>query len=290
MQKVCLVTGATSGIGLVTAIYLAQKNCRVIITGRSSHKCQKIVSEIKKETANQEIEYLLADFSKLDDIRNLAKNFSKKHRKLDILVNNVGVYHKNNSLLANAYKTTITVNYLAPFLLTNLLIDALKKPAASRIINISSFTHRQTKLNLDNFLGNDKDDPKKAYRISKLAVIMFTYEIVKKLKGTNVTANVMCPGGVATNIWQTNRDLATTTFKLFLPLLKTPEQAAKLVVYLAESPELKNVTGKYFEIPTHFKFMPYNIKKTMVSSSPESYDQTLIKKLWQLSEELTGLK
>lgn len=288
-DKVCMVTGATSGIGLVLARELALNKAKVVIVGRSEEKCAKAIAEIKESTG-QDVDCLLADFQSLDDIRALAKNFLKKYDRLDVLINNAGVYLKSRTLTRDGKEMSIAVNYLSPFLLTNLLLPLMKKSVSARIINVSSLAHRGKNIDVDDLMcERSKDHPSTCYGKSKLALIMFTYELAKRLGNCRVTVNAMCPGGVATNIWQVNNDLKTRAFRLAVPLLKTPEQAAELIMYLVKEPSLQGTTGKFFAIPKHLKFSKVDLEKSEYPSSPQSYDQELAKKLWEMSEEITGM-
>ncbi|MCX6812569.1 MAG: SDR family oxidoreductase [Candidatus Berkelbacteria bacterium] len=288
-NKLVMVTGATSGIGKEAAKMLASDGARVIIVGRNQEKCQQTVKEIITETKNKNLEYLLADFQYLGEIRLLAEKFHTKYDKLDVLINNAGVYLKRRETTADGRELSFSVNYLAPFFLTNLLLPALKKSDSARIINVSSLSHLGAKIDFDDiFSEKSNQHPKFAYRRSKLALIMFTYELARQLKNSNITVNAVCPGGVATALWKTNNDLQTKATRLIVPLLKTPQQAAGLLVYLAESPEANNISGKFFALKKHSRFRNYNYKNTISKSSPESYILPDQKKLWQVSKELVG--
>jgi len=286
-NKVCLVTGATSGIGLATAKELARDGACVIVVGRSKKESQAVALSIADETNCPKVDYLSADFQSLREVRDLAREFQKRYKRLDVLINNAGVYLKDRQLTQEGLELTFTVNYLAPFLLTDLLLPILKKSAPARIINVSSNSHRGLKIDLDDLMTERAiDHPKTAYGKSKLALLMFTYQLAEKLAGTHVDVNAICPGGVATNIWQCNNDLATKAFRLAVPLLKTPEQAAELIIYLVKSPELEGVSGKFFALQNHLKYIKSDLRKTERQSSPESYDTQIAQELWKASEEL----
>lgn len=273
--KVCLVTGATSGIGRVTAGALAARGATVVITGRTPAKAQEAVAQITGETGNDSIHYLLADFVDLQQVEEMAAAFKERYNRLDVLVNNAGTYF-NRRHIKDGIEMTFLVNHLAPFLLTNLLLEVLKASAPARIITVSSDAHKYDQMNFDDLSFKRGYFGMRAYARSKLANILFTYELARRLSGTGVTANVVHPGQVATNIWRTN-------FGIFGPLLKwliglsalTPEEGADTVIYLASSPEVEGVSGKYF------------VKRQAVPSSPLSYDEGVARRLWEVSKALT---
>lgn len=274
--KICLVTGATSGIGRITATELSAKGANLIITGRNHQKTKDTAQEIITKTGNPSVAYLTADFSDLDQVRSLATTFIDRHPHLDVLVNNAGGFFNFRIDTPYGVEMTFLVNHLAPFLLTKLLLGHLRASPSGRIVNVSSEAHRQDQMEFNN-LGFQKGYfGFKAYARSKLANILFTYELARRMENTNVTVNALHPGRVATNIWKTN-------FSFFGPALKwimaqfslTPEQGADNSIFLASSPEVERVTGKYF------------IQREPKQSSPVSYDENVAKKLWEVSENLT---
>ncbi len=277
--KVCLVTGATAGIGKITAAALAEQGAQLVVHGRSKAKAEETVQEIKAATGNQQISYLLADFSDLDQVRELAKNFQDRFQHLHLLLNNAGGFFNKRTLTSYGVEMTFLVNYLAPFLLTNLLLDTLEESAPSRIINVSSEAHRQ-----DRMIFEDLDFKKgyfgiKAYARSKLGNILFTYELARRLEGTGVTVNALHPGHIATDIWKTNFGLIGPALKRIMGFFSlTPEEGAENSIYLASSPEVTGISGKYF------------IKSEPAPSSSLSSDPALARQLWEISEKLTGLK
>lgn len=276
LGKVCLVTGATAGIGKVTATKLAAQMATLIITGRNQQKTAATAQQIKSESGNKLVHYLVADFSDLQQVRDLAATFKKQYTRLDVLVNNAGAFF--NSRIRTPYEVEMTflVNHLAPFLLTNLLLETIKSSAPARIVNVSSESHKQDKMNFDDLGFNRNYFGVMAYGRSKLANILFTYELARRLANSNVTVNALHPGFVATDIWKTN-------FSIFGPALKwivgkialTPEQGADNSIYLASSSEVAGITGKYFN------------KREPVQSSPISNDEIVAQKLWEISERLT---
>lgn len=277
-EKICLVTGATSGIGLETARELAQMGATVIVVGRNPEKCAKTVAEIRQQTGNVQVEFMQADLSSQKQIRALAEEFKKKYVQLDVLVNNAGIVKMFREESVDGIEMTWAVNHLAYFLLTNLLLDVLKTSAPARIVNVSSAMHYSARVNFADLEFKHGYNPLTVYGHSKLANILFTYELARRLDGTGVKANVLHPGGVRTNLVASNGGL----FKwIGQPLFNLQAisviQGAQTGVYLASSPEVEGVTGKYFDQCRERK------------SSRVSYDETVQKQLWQMSEEMTNL-
>ena len=276
-QKVCIVTGASSGIGKETAEGLAELGATVVMVCRSRKRGDDALADIRRRSGSNSVELLLADFASLDSVRTLAKEFMQKHDSLDVLVNNAGVAMVRRSVTADGFETTFQVDYLSHFLLTNLLLDELKRCAPSRIVNVSSASHYDGHLDLDDLQMKNRYGVMKAYSRAKLAQVLFTYELSRRLEGTGVTANCLHPGAVATNIW--SRPLGPFSFlgKISRLFLISPKAGAETPVYLASSPEVEGVTGRYFD------------KKREKKSSAESYDRNLAEKLWTESARMTGL-
>ena len=274
--KVTLVTGATSGIGKVTANALAAFGAHVVIVGRNQEKTQQAMADIKKETGSNELSYLLTDFADLQKVRELSGAFHARFSKLDLLVNNAGAFFTSRVLTQYGVEMSFLVNHLSPFLLTTLLLDKVKDSAPSRIINVSSEAHKYGSLSLDDLELRRSYSGMKAYARSKLANILFTYELARRVEGTGVTANALHPGHVATNIWRSNFPIVGPALKWLMGLIAlSPEQGADTSIYLASSPDVSNVTGKYF------------VKRLPVDSSSITYDSNVAKRLWDLSEDLT---
>lgn len=277
-KKICLITGATAGIGLETAKGIAEKNIHVIIVGRSKEKCEAAIQYIKEKNNNASLDYLLCDLSSQKSVRNLAKDFLETYNRLDILVNNAGAVYSELQYSEEGVEMQFAINHLAPFLLTNLLLDILKKSAPSRIINVSSRSHYRGKINFDDLYHTEKYWAMTVYEQSKLANVLFTYELDRMLEGTGVTANTLHPGVVDTTIGNTNsKGIVSFAWRIIRLFGITTEQGATTSIYLATSEEVKEVSGKYFD-----KCKP---KK----SSKASYDREMALKLWQVSETLTGL-
>jgi NAD(P)-dependent dehydrogenase (short-subunit alcohol dehydrogenase family) len=274
-DKVCLITGATSGIGQAAALTLAKMGATVILAGRSEKRCQNSITKIKRETGNQNVDYLLADLSVQAQVRALAAEFKSRYERLDVLVNNAGAFYAFRQVSADGIEMTFAVNHLGYFLLTKLLLETLKASAPARIVNVASNSHLGEHLDFDNLELKRGYWAVRAYGRSKLANLYFTYELARRLEGTGVTVNAMHPGFVRTNMGANNGWLV----RLFLPLVHlsslTPEQGARTAVYLASSPEVEGVTGKFF------------VRDREVASDLVSYDESAAKRLWEISEEMT---
>jgi NAD(P)-dependent dehydrogenase (short-subunit alcohol dehydrogenase family) len=278
-SKVCLVTGATSGIGAETALQLARLGAAVIVIGRNAQKSAVTVARIRQQTGNAAVEFMLADLSSQQDIRRLGQEFKRKYRRLDVLVNNVGIVRMRCQESVDGIEMTFAVNHLAPFLLTNLLLDVLKQSAPARIVNVSSALHEQGKINFDDLQRKKSYNALAAYNNSKLANVLFTYELARCLARTNVTVNVLHPGAVKTNLIASNGWFFKRVVQPLFDLQAiSVEQGAQTSVYLASSPEVEGVTGKYFA-----RCKPR-------ASSRASHDEAAQKRLWRMSAEMVRLK
>lgn len=276
-NKVVLITGATDGIGRVTAEQLAQAGARLVIVGRNAEKTAQVAEEIGKKTLTN-IEYLVGDLSAQADVRRVAQEFRQRHDRLDVLINNAGAYFVSSKLSRDGIEMTFALNHLAYFLLTNLLLDLLIASAPSRVVNVSSGAHFGGGLRLDKVQNPPRYNSWRAYQESKLANVLFTYELARRLEGSGVTANVLHPGFVATNFGRSNGGLFGPLFRFLQLGAISPEEGAKTTLYLATSPAVESVSGKYF---TRSKAVP---------SSPFSYDKQLARRLWDLSAAVTGLE
>ena len=274
--KVCMVTGANSGIGRVTAEELAGMGATVVMVCRNRSKGERALSEMREKTGGS-LELLLADFASLDSVRRLAEEFRKTHDSLQVLVNNAGRVGVRRSVTADGFETTFQVNYLSHFLLTRLLLDSLKRGAPSRIVNVSSESHYGGSIPLEDLQLTKGYGVMKAYGQSKLAQVLFTYELSRRLTGTGVTANCLHPGSVATNFGWGALGPFSFIGKISRLFLISPAKGAETPVYLASSPEVEGVTGKYFD------------KKMEKRSSEASYDEKLAAKLWEKSSAMVGL-
>ena len=274
--KICLVTGSTSGIGKVTARELAKQGATVVLVSRTRAKGEATQTEITQATGNPHVELLVADLSLLADVRRLASEFQHTNSHLHLLVNNAGCAYPTRTLTSEGLEATLVVNYLAPFLLTELLLDRLKASAPARIVNVSSAQHANAHIDFDNLQGEKKYGNLSTYNQAKLAVLLWTYELARRLKGTGVTVNALHPGITATNFPSGMTGVLAWGMKLSKPFLLTPEKGAQTTLYLATSPEVEGVTGKYF------------VKSHETKSSNDSYDQTVGARLWEVTEQLVA--
>ena len=275
--KVCLVTGATSGIGKVTARELAQRGATVVVVGRSEARSAATVSQIRRQTDNSSVEFLLADLSSQQDVRRLAKEFENRYPRLDVLVNNAGAIMLSRRESVDGIEMTFALNHLAYFLLTNLLLDRLKSSAPARIVNVASNSHERAKLDLDDIQVRGRYWGFGAYARSKLANILFSYELARRLEGTGVTVNALHPGLVGTNFLANNGPFGKLLRMAVVVKGMSVERGARTSIYLASSPDVEKVTGRYY------------FKEQDVPSSIASYDEDSARQLWRLSAELTGL-
>jgi NAD(P)-dependent dehydrogenase (short-subunit alcohol dehydrogenase family) len=266
-KQTILITGATDGIGKLTSLMLAKKNAQVLIHGRNKEKVLAVVEELKKSSGNKNITGLTADFSSLAEVRKLAAEVLINYPAIDVLINNAGAGFADERKSKDGYELRFAVNYLAPFLLTHLLLPALRNAAPSRIVNVSSIG--QSPINFDDIMLEKKFDAVQAYRQSKLALIMFTIDLAEQLKDENITVNSLHPGTYLNTNMVRNANLTP---------LGEPEIGAEAEVYFAISPKLNNVTGKYFN------------EKTESKADSEAYNKESRKRLWELSVKLTKLR
>jgi len=276
--KVVLVTGGTNGIGKATATGLACMGATVIITGRDPERGAAAVDEIKRASGNESVDLLLADFGSLAQVRQLADTVQSNYNQLNVLVNNAGVWQTTRTETVDGIETTFAVNHLAPFLFTNLLLPLLRRSAPARIVNVASVGHSYVSLNIDDLEGTRGYNQQRAYNQSKLANVLFTYELARRLQGTSVTVNALNPGWVNTSMTQNTGGIAALINTLARPWQLTPERGAQTSIFLASSPAVEGVTGKYFD---H--------KQQETRTSNESYNQRLAQRLWRVSAELTRL-
>lgn len=267
--KTCLVTGANSGMGKETALALAQMRATVVMVCRNKRKGEAVRREISKKTGNESVDLLLCDLSSLAEVRALAAEVRNRYGKLHVLVNNAGLFSFSGRTV-DGFETTFGVNYLAPFLLTNLLLELLKSSAPSRVVNVASVMHFGAHIDLAAIEKRETPSGWGAYSHSKLASVMFTYELARRLHGTGVTANCLHPGGVATGIWRIPPALVR-------PFLKSAKKGAETAIYLASSPEVEDASGEYFE------------NKSVKKSAVESYDEEEARGLWDTTSKLVGL-
>jgi len=277
-NKTVLITGASAGIGLHTAIGLAKLGAEVVMVGRDERRTAEAVSLVKAQTGNPSISYLIADLSSLKEVRKLASEFKSNYQKLDVLLNNAGAIFLRRKTTVEGYEMTFGLNHLNYFLLTDLLLDMLKAQPKARVVNVASNAHYRGHILFDD-LQSEKGffNGMSVYSNSKLANVLFAYELARRLKGTNVTANCLHPGFVASN-FALNNGFLVNIFMAFMRHRLTNEQGARTSIYLASSPDVEGVSGRYFH---------YNMKEKR--SSDESHDESVAKRLWEASEKMVSL-
>jgi retinol dehydrogenase-12 len=277
--KTMLITGATNGIGKVAALDLAKQGATIVIVGRNPEKTARVVQSIQDQSNNPAVDGLIADLSSISEVRNLARTYHQKNTHLHVLINNAGGIFADRQVSVDGYEYTFALNHLAYFTLTNLLLDMLTADAPSRIINVSSHAHVGASLDF-NDLQNERHygyGGYRAYGQSKLANLLFTYELARRLSGTGVTVNAVHPGTVATGFGHNNGGAMELGMRVFHQFALTPQQGADILIYLASSPEVEGITGKYW---THRK---------AITSSTQSYDEQSQKRLWVLSAQMVGI-
>jgi len=277
--KICMVTGANSGIGKATALELAQMGATVVMVCRDRARGEEARREITTKSRKNAVDLLQADLSSQQSIRQLVENFQHHYTHLHVLINNAGAaFPGRRRETVDGLEITFAVNYLAPFLLTNLLLDVLKASAPARIVNVSSAAHKSGSIQLDDLQAEKLYRPMRTYPQAKLAVVLFTYELARRLQGTGVTANCLHPGFVATNFAQSDGGPAVRLLvKLIGSFGTSPQEGAKTSIYLASSPEVEGVTGQYF------------VKSIPRRSAAISYDESLQRQLWEQSAKLVNV-
>lgn len=275
-NKIVLVTGATNGIGFEAAKTLAGMGATVVGVGRNPQRCTDAAAEITRATGNAQVEFLVADLAVQAQVRQVADEFKHKYDRLDVLLNNAGAYFNKREISADGIEMTWALNHLNYFLLTDALLDVLKASAPARIVNVSSAAHTGAKgINFEDVEFKAGYSGWGAYAHSKLANILFTYELARQLQNTGVATNALHPGFVATGFGHNNGGLMRTGMSIVQKIVaKKPERGAQTSIYLASSPEVEGVTGKYFS----------DSKET--KSSAASYDVAAQQRLWQLSEQM----
>lgn len=276
-NKTVIITGANAGLGRVTALELAKMGAHIIMVCRDKERGAAAQQAIIAQSGNKKVDLLLADLSRQQDIHILAATIRQKVDRLDVLVNNAGVYFADRQLTADGLERTFALNHIGYFLLTNLLLDLLQASAPSRIVNVSSDAHRQAKLDFTDLQNERRYRGFNVYGQSKLANLYFTYELARRLEGPAVTVNALHPGFVATNFATNNGWLYRLGMRLVRPLTLNDQEGAATQIYLASSPEVEGVTGQYFT------------RQKAVRSSAVSYDVAAAQQLWQISASLTGV-
>lgn len=264
--RTVLVTGSTDGIGKATALGLARMGARVLLHGRDPEKGRKVREEIARTTGSHQLDLFTEDLSSQKRVRKLAAEVMERHERLHVLINNAGTFQAERRLTEDGLETTLAVNYVAQFLLTHELLGLLEKSSPSRIINIASIAHWDAKVDWNNLQGERWYDGHQAYALSKLCIILFTYELAERLKGSAVTANCLHPGVIKTKLLRAGfGDYPGSP----------PEKGARTPIYLASSPEVERVSGEYF------------MECRPAKSSPLSYNEGLQERFWELAETYT---
>jgi retinol dehydrogenase 12 len=244
-RPVCLITGATDGVGRSTSLKLAKLGFHVVIAARNASKAEALKNEIIA-AGSDHVEFILADLTSLEQVRSLAEQFRARHPTLDVLINNAGVFLPRRTVTGDGYETTYQVNYLSHFLLTQMLLKPLERSAQGRIINLSSSVHSRAKFDLNNLQSERHFSVLGTYAASKLLVLMFTEELAKRLRDTSVTANAVHPGIVRTPMMLHAPGAFRIISLLSMPLSISADKGAETSVHLATAPELRAVTGRYF--------------------------------------------
>jgi NAD(P)-dependent dehydrogenase (short-subunit alcohol dehydrogenase family) len=277
--KVCVVTGSNSGIGKETALALAELGATLVMVARNQERGKKALEEIVTRTGNHSVSLMICDMSSMASIRSFATDLKKSYSHVDVLINNAGAEFVKRQVTAEGFEQTFAVDYLAPFLLTYELLDLLKASAPSRIINVSSGLAKNGKINFDDLQNEKNYKGMQAYSNAKLMLMLFTYELSRRLSETGVTVNVLMPGFVATNLGKNSGSLRSAImFTMVRPMQISAKRGAETSVYLASADEVKDVSGKCFS------------KKKAVETCPVSYDQKAQKRLWDETIRLLGLR
>jgi NAD(P)-dependent dehydrogenase (short-subunit alcohol dehydrogenase family) len=275
--KTVLITGASGGIGRATAVGLATMGAHLAITGRDRGRTAGAADEIRAAGGGQ-VDVFVADLSDQGEVRRLAGEVLQRLSRIDVLINNVGGYWNTRHVTADGLEYTLALNHLAAFLLTQLLLDRLTQSVPARVVTVSSNVQAQGRIDFDDIQGMRSYSGARAYNQSKLANVLFTYELARRLPAESVTANALQPGVVSTSFGAEDPATVQRVFIPFLrPLMKTPAQGAAMSIQLASAPDLDHVTGRYFANGKPKK------------SSPRSYDEAAAMRLWQVSADLVGL-
>jgi NAD(P)-dependent dehydrogenase (short-subunit alcohol dehydrogenase family) len=276
--RVCLVTGASSGIGKETARGLAALGATVVMAVRDRNRGERVRDEIVSDTRNSEVHLEICDLLLMDSVREFAKRFASSHDSLDVLVNNAGGVFNERQTTPEGFERTLALNYLAPFLLSRELVPLVVSRSDSRVINVGSGDYYRGQIDVADLKMADKYNPRRAYSKAKLMLTMFTYELARRLATSAVTANVVQPGFVATSLGKNSGSrLLSASFLLMRPFQISAQKAAESLVYLSSSADVKGVTGRCF-------------RRTLeVRTSPFSYDEAMQKRLWDATSVILGL-
>lgn len=273
--KICIVTGSNSGIGKVTALEIAKMGATVIMVSRDRNKGEKALEEVRNLSGNKDVELMLCDFASQKSIRKFAEEFKSKYQKLHILVNNAGLILTEKTITEDGIESTFAINHIGYFLLTELLLDVIRESTPARIVNVSSDAHKTGHIDFDDInFERKKYSSIGAYCNSKLANILFTRELAKRLKGTKITVNCLHPGVISSNFGSNTSGILGFLVKIAKPFFTTVEKGAETQIYLATSPQVDDVTGEYFS------------KKKVAYTTSEANNEGIAKKLWDVSNEM----
>lgn len=274
-DAVMIVTGATNGIGLVTAHELARTGATVVLVGRDVQRVNAAMTKIRDDIPDAKLDRFVADLSRISETQLLATYIQDTYSRVDVLVNNAGAFFQTRQLSAEGIEMTFALNHLSPFVLTNLLLRTMRASAPARIINVSSAAHQGAQIDFADIQAEQRYSAWKAYAQSKLCNLLFTYELADRLQDSDVTVNALHPGFVRTGFAQNSQSMFTTMFGFLQRYFAiSPEQGAETSIYLATSDAVASVSGKYF------------VNKQATASSRSSYDYTARRKLWDLSTQL----
>ena len=276
-DKTVLITGANAGIGLTTSLGLAKLGARVLMVSRDEGRGRKAQALVKEKSGNKDVHLLVADLSDQDSVRKLARDVRENFPRLHVLLNNAAVISRRREMTDDGFERQFAVNHLAYFLLTGLVMNLLKDSAPARIVNVSSQVHAGANINFDDLQSERSYSRTRVYGRTKLANVLFTYELARRLEGTAVTVNCLHPGVVATNLLADAGGLPRKLKAATRIIAVDAEAGARTSIYLASSAEVEGVSGRYF------------VKEKPVDSSPESYDEGVASRLWKVSCEMTGL-
>ncbi len=277
-RKVCMITGATSGIGLAAARQLAQLGMELFLVCRNQEKGEQVINMIQNETGNDKLHLITGDLASLQEVRSVAHTFLQYNKPLHILLNNAGVFNTQRKLTKNGYEEMFAVNHLAHFLLTNLLLNCIKASAPARIVNVASGAHMLVKgINFDDLNFDNNFRSLKVYSHSKLANVLFTHELAKRLQDTKVTVNSAYPGEVGTGLGTQNGLFGKVLSAIMKLFLRTPERGAETSIYLCTSKEIESISGKNFR----------DCKEKL--PKPWATDDITAQKLWDVSKKLVGI-
>lgn len=276
-MKIVLITGANSGIGKATAIDLAAKGYQIVFIARNPEKAEAVKNEIISSSGNSKVDFIIADLLSLTQVRKSAEMFKEKYQKLDVLINNAGVCLPERKITGDGFEEMFQINHLSHFLLTNQLLDLLKKSDEPRIINVSSGGYKSGRFDPENLQSEKRFGSFATYCDTKLLNILFTFELAEKLKETGITVNALHPGVVRTNFASELIGIFGLLNNIFKPFLLSPKKGAATSVFLASSEEVKNITGRYFE------------KCKAVLPKNEFINTVNQKLLWEKSMQFSGL-